>query len=178
MTAEILTQRYCRDSDKTFAAIFRVKIHVQNQSNQKLIVENTRRTGGYSVAIASDTEKLSKGKFLFNPDNEWQITHDPPEPGVEPDGDFAILGPGKSFQGERELWASSAGRLHDADDVPNTLRSGNYVLQVSLSTWDYLTKPQRVQKRWKPFGHLVYDDIVSGPLSFYLPPDPKLGKCN
>jgi hypothetical protein len=178
LAAEILSQRYCRDTDKTFDLIFRVKMRVLNQSNEKLIVENTLRTGGYGIAIARDTKGLSERKFLFNPDVEWQIEHDPPEPAAEPGGDFAILAPGKSFQAERELWASIVGRLHNTDETPNTLRSGNYVLQITFSTWDYVPKPEGVQKRWKPFGHLVFDDIVSGPLPFYLPPAPKLSKCN
>jgi hypothetical protein len=179
LTAEILSQRYCRDTDKTFTIIFRAKMRVTNQSSQKLIVENTLRQGGYGIAIALDPKNLSDGKFLYNPVVEWQIEHDPPEPGFEPSGDFAILASGKSFQAEREFWASGVGRIRDTEDVRDTtLRSGNYVLQITFSTWDYDPKPQVTQKRWKPFGHLVFDNIVSEPLPFYLPSCPKLTKCD
>jgi hypothetical protein len=178
LTAEILGQKYCHATDKTFGVIFRVKMRVLNQSSQKLIVEKTLRDGGYGLAIASDAKSMSEGKFLFNPDVEWQIEHDPPEPGVEPGGDFAILAPGKSFQAERELLASTVARRHDSDEIPNTLRSGNYLLRIAFSTWDYIPDPEKVQKRWKPFGRLVFDEIFSEPLPFNLPPDPKLSKCN
>jgi hypothetical protein len=178
LTAEIISQRYCRATDKTFTVIFRTKMRVLNQSNQKLIVENTLRNGAYGIAIAQDAKRLSEGKFLYNPVVEWQIQHDPPEPGYEPGGDFAILAPGKSFQDQRELWATGVGRLHDAEDAPDAIRSGNYILQISFSTWDYDAKPEATQKRWKPFGHLVFDRIVFEPLPFNLPTDPKIGKCN
>jgi hypothetical protein len=178
LTAEILTQRYCPATDKTFTAILRVKMRVLNQSNEKLIVENTLRQGGYGLAIANDAKSLSQGKFLFNPNVEWQIEHDPTEPGIEPGGDFSVLAPGKSFEVDREFWAAGVGRLHDTDEAPNSLRSGNYVLQITVSTWDYIPKPEPVQKRWKPFGHLVYDDLVVGPVPFNLPADPKIEKCH
>ena len=149
-----------------------------NRSNQKLIVENTLRTGAYGIAIARDMKSLTEGKFLYDPVVEWQIQHDPPEPGVQPGGDFTTLAPGKSFQDQRELWASGVGRLYDADETEDAIPSGNYILQITFSTWDYNSKPEITQKRWKPFGHLVFDGITSDPLSFQLPSDPKLSKCN
>jgi hypothetical protein len=178
LTAEIISQRYCRATDKTFTVIFRAKMSVLNQSNQQLIVEKTLATGGYGIVIARDAKSLSEGNFLYNPVLEWQIEHDPPEPGYEPGGDFAILAPGKSFQDQRELWAAGVGLIHDADDAPDAIRSGNYVMRISFSTWDYISKPEATLKRWKTFGHLVFDPVVSDPLPFNLPADPKIEKCN
>jgi hypothetical protein len=177
--ADILSQGYCKDTAKTFAVIFRIRINVTNQSDKKLIVERT--TAQYGIVVAHDEKNLSEGKYEYSP--SLYITTEPVSPETHekfksPGAEFAILAPGELFQTEAWIRAPLAGRQQGSDQIPDTIPPGDHVLQVRFSTWDFQTKPEEIRKQWQSFGHLVYESISTGPLAFNLPPDPRLDNCH
>jgi len=181
MTAEILSQRYCRDTAlKTFTIIFKLRMSVINQSGTNLIVEKTPGLGLYSIVVAHDAKSLSERKYEYEPYLDMKMESlgpETPERFKSPGPDFAILAPGESLHSEKEIWAPFAGRLQGLDQAAGFIPAGDHVLRVTFSTWDFQTEPKEIRKRWEPFGYLVYEDISTPPLPFTLPSDPKLENC-
>jgi len=181
MTAEVLGQRYCRSDVTTFTVVLKLRMHFVNQSGEKVIVEKTPGYGTYSVVIARDAKSLAEGKYEYNPSMEMIVEHtgpETPEKFKSPGPEFAILAPGESIHSEREIWAEELGRQHNSAETSGNVSPGNHVLRVTVSTWDFRTKPEEIRKRWQSFGYLVYESISTGPLPFSLPSDPKVDNCN
>jgi hypothetical protein len=178
ITTEIVSQSYCKDSAKTFAVIFSLRVRILNRSDKKLILERT--TGLYGIVVAHDEKSLSERKYEYSP--SLSITMEPvatetPERFKSPGPEFAILEPGESLQTDALVRAPFAGRQPGSDQTSGTIAPGNHVLQVRFLTWDFQTEPKKIRRSWEPLGYLVYDEISTGPLPFSLPSDPKLEAC-
>jgi hypothetical protein len=180
MTAEILSQRYCSDNNKTFDIVFRIRLRIVNQSNKKLIIEKEPLSLYFhDFGIARNAKDLSAGRYEYHPNVDGAIERAPEtsEQFKSPGSNFAIFAPGEAFQLDKDFGAESVGRQQETDSIPWTLPPGNHVLQISAATWDFETKPEQIRKQWESFGYLVYESISTGSLPFNLPADPKIEKC-
>jgi hypothetical protein len=158
--------------------MFRLRLSIVNRFDKKLILEKT--TGLYGIFVARDEKKLSERKYEYHPSldiNMEPYVTETPERFKSPGPEFVILAPGESFQTEAWIRAPSAGRQQTSDQTEGTIPTGNHVLQVTFSTWDFQTEPKEIRKRWEPFGYLFYDNISTEPLPFTLPSDPRLDTC-
>jgi hypothetical protein len=178
MTGEIVSRISCRDDPKTYTLKFKLHLVFVNQTDRKLIVERSTGLGLFDTRIALDAKSLSEGKYEYNPYVDQTMLNVMEPKFDRPGPEFVILAPRESFQNEREFTLPNLVRQHDSDEIRGAIRSGNHVLQVTVPTWDYVTKkPEEISKQWEAFGELVYSDIKSNPMPFYLPPDPKLEAC-
>jgi hypothetical protein len=96
--------------------------------------------------------------------------------GPVPGPSFIVLRPGQVFDGETEITIFvRRGRVGKDFDG---LLPGEYILQVSVSTWpesEILAKDLRT--RWQSFGILWFHDLTSEPMLFRIEKSRKLEKC-
>jgi len=181
MTAVILSQKYCRNDEKTYTAIIHVRMSFLNQTNRKLIVEKSAGLGEYSIFVARDAKSLSDRNYEYslNVDRtfEWLSSKEPEDPNTLGKR-FAILAPGESRQIESEFWMYQVGRQRDGDELPHTLRSGVHTMKIYVESGTYYPGSEELRKRWEPFGDLIFANVMSEPFDFSLPADPKIEKCN
>jgi len=170
-SVQVIHQEFCQQPQGyTFHQSLRV--HVVNQTSEKLIVE---RSTVYEPYVARDMESLSKGLYQYHAGFEWTVEHSQDPQSKAPGPEFAILAPGDSYEIELEFGVS--GGRPDISPAQGWLPPGDHVLQLMISTWDFDAKPEEFRIPWKSFGRLVYKPISTDPISFNLPPDPKLDKC-
>ena len=169
-----MNQKFCEEKTG-YTIIQKLRVHVVNQTKEKLIVE--RAASGYGIYVARDAEKLSKGIYEYRTSINWVVDTPIPDKPVmmSPGSNFAILAPGDSYDGFSDFWASV--RRADLPSIGGTLQPGSHVLQLEVVTWDYQNNPAEFQKSWEPFGRLVYKPVKTEPFALNLPPDPKLDSC-
>jgi hypothetical protein len=171
---KIESQKFCEEKTG-YTLIQNLHVRVVNQSNEKLIVERT--SSGYRASVARDVEKLSKGLYEYHPISE--VTVDVPVPDkpatMAPGTNFAILGPGDSFDGFSDFWVSV--RRADLSPQGGALQPGSHVLQLEVLTWDYQDNPEQFRKSWERFGKLIYKPVKTDPTLLYLPAGPKVENC-
>jgi hypothetical protein len=179
-TAEIIDQRYCRNSERTYFAILKLRMQFFNSTDRNLILEKTLGQRISAIAVASDTKNLSENRYEHSPNGDWFVERFPPEKPEQfksPGPDFLVLPPGESIKVEREIRALPVAAGDKPEEFLDSLRPGNHVLRLSISTWDFKTNPQEIRQRWEPIGYLIYDSISTGPLPFSIPSDPRLLEC-
>jgi len=173
-TLRVIGQKFCQE-DKGYSIVQNLDVHIVNQTNGKLIVEE--EANRYEITVASDLENLSRGKYEYHPHIMWGDVYHSEEPQAKsPGSDFLILAPGESFERVADFWASI--RRADLPPLTGILQPGNHLLQLTISTWDYRTNPEEFRKPWEQIGTLVATGIKTEPLTIFLPPDPKFDKCN
>jgi hypothetical protein len=178
-TTKVITQRSCRNDDKRYTAIKKLRVTFLNRSSRNLIVDKSIGRGFYEIYVARDSKSLADGQYEYNPNIDWI-----PSPRSEeevrsgsPGPPFAILRPNQSFKIETEIWVEV--RMHDSEAIYGNwpIQSGDHVFQLDIGSWYYATEPDEVQKRWLKFGDLIYNPIRTEPLAFNLPVVPKLENC-
>ncbi len=180
LTMEILSQRYCRDNDKTYTTLLNLRMHFVNQSNKKLIVEKSAGLGEYTVFIARDAKNLSDKNYEYS-SNALQVLEslasDKPENLDVPGDRFVVLAAGDELKTESQFWIWHAGRLIDAGKVPDTLQSGNHAMKIYVESSIYFANTAEVRKRWERFGELIFANVMSEPFTLTLPSNPKIDDC-
>jgi|ERR1019366_6987087 hypothetical protein len=180
LTMEILSQKYCRDNDKSYTTLLNLHMHFVNQSNRKLIIEKSAGLGEYTVFIARDAKTLSDRNYEYSSNAlrvlEWLPSNKPDDLKVSGDR-FVILAPGEQLKTESQFGIWQAGRQREADEVPHTLSSGDHVMDIYVESSVPFANPEEIRKRWEPFGELIFANVMSEPFTFTLPPNPKLDDC-
>jgi hypothetical protein len=171
---QIVSQKFCEEKTG-YTIIQNLRVHLVNETNEKLIVE--RVTSGYGVYVARDVEQLSKGIYEYHTSVNWVVETSGPDKPVtmSPGTNFAILAPGGSYDGFSDFWASV--RRSDLPPKEGTLQPGSHVLQAQIVTWDYQSNPEEFRKSWELFGRLIYKPVKTEPFPLNLPSDPKLDNC-
>jgi hypothetical protein len=171
---QIVAQKFCEEKTG-YTIIQNLRVHVVNETKEKLIIE--RVTSGYGVYVARDVEKLSKGVYEYHTSMNWVVDVPVPDKPVtmSPGANFAILAPGESYDGFADFWAPV--RRPDLPPMVGTLQPGSHVLQVQVVTWDYQSNPEEFRKSWERFGKLIYKPVKTEPFALNLPTDPKFDNC-
>jgi hypothetical protein len=99
--------------------------------------------------------------------------------GPIPDKHFIILQPGATFEPTTSTEAVLFLKRSDSEKTADTFGTGEYVLQVQVSTFPY---PQsfenELRQRWKASGELWTSGITSRPMAFKVEKDRKAIDCN
>jgi len=169
---QIVSQKSCEEKTG-YTFIQNLRVHIVNQTQEKLIVE--RSTFSYQVYVARDLDALSKRIYEYKPNIDRAIDGRPEPANSGPDTDFAILAHDDFYDGFVDFWVSV--RRADLPRQRGTLQPGSHVLQLEIATWDYQSNPEGFQKSWAPFGRLIYKPVKTEPIPLYLPSDPKLDNC-
>lgn len=88
---------------------------------------------------------------------------------------FVRLTPGTTHIVPMEFYLSD---INDVDD-PQSLRPGNYLLEIQVSTWlDTNSIAARLQNEYKAEGYLWTNSVISDPLPFTISDKKMIGGCN
>jgi hypothetical protein len=90
---------------------------------------------------------------------------------------FVILRPKQSFEAEEET--TILVRRDNTGGESDGLLAGQYVLQVSVSTWpESESFAETLRNRWQDIGVLWSSDITSSPMPFKIEKDRRLENCS
>jgi len=164
--------------DKNAPAVhLKLRLEITNLGDKKLIVSKSIGAAWYGIILASDEQALAAGIYESNLNIDWMLTksnlQSPPIKSLP--AEFAILGPGKSFEVESVIYI--AVQPHALPPVYGLLGPGNHVLQLDLGTWFHVSRPEQFKESWKKYGELAYEPVKSDPLSFRVPPEADFAKC-
>jgi hypothetical protein len=130
----------------------------------------------YEVRVAKSLSDLASGKYEYNPNIDWFSD----SPRAPDDADvhkkFSVLAPGESFENNSTVSIVVSLRLDHS--VAGTVKPGEHVLQLQVSTWNYLEGPDKTRTRWERYGHLFSQAIVTEPLEFRVPANPLFNNCH
>jgi hypothetical protein len=165
-------QENCLGLPNTSVSVIHLKLRLEitNLSDRKLIVAKSIGAAWYGYVLAKDEQALATDVYEQKPNIDWVVTEsnfrNPPI--KAPPAEFAILGPGKSFEVESNI--------NIPVDHYDAL-SGNHVIQLELGTWPHATSPEQFRESWKKYGDLVYEPVKSEPMPFRVPPEANFTKC-
>ena len=159
------------------AVHLKLRLEITNLTDRKLIVSKGIGAAWYGIILARDERALAAGIYESNIDIEWAPSKSDLQspPITAPPDEFAILGPGKSFE------VASITVIAVQPDAMALLKGlpgpGNHVLQLDLGTWFHVSRPEQFKESWKKYGELVYDPVKSDPLPFRVPSKADFAKC-
>ena len=173
VSADILSQEYCRLTPEDHEVHFSVRLTFTNVSNHRVILQREVEPPSY-VHVARNVSDGQKRKFeyVFNLGFPTGLST-APEFGDRPDETYFItLLPGQSYE------ATVTTEIMVAEKSAQTGRGpgGDHVLQVALNTLPYqsgiYTNPvnaKQLSPRWSKYGHLATGWIYSDFAPFSLP---------
>jgi hypothetical protein len=175
---KVISQRFCRGESGVGAIWLNLRLQVINGTDKKLIVQKNIGRAWYRTIVARDKEALAKGVYESDPEIEFMSgeaeVRGPSD--MVPGADFTILEPGKSF--ETESFVDVVVAVGAPSPLNKELiRTGNHVLQLKLSTWPYVVRPESFREKWKKYGKLVYESVKSEPLALSVPQDSEFQDC-
>ena len=176
---KVITQKYCRRGGADVGAIWlNLRLQVINRTDRKLIVLKNIGRAWYRTIVAADEKALAEGTYESDPEIMFTMLESEVRgpSGVVPGEDFVILEPGKSFEAESFIDVTVAvgapSRLNR-----DLIRKGNHVLQLKLSTWPFVVRPEPFRDEWKEYGRLVYESVKCEPLPLPVPQDSEFQNC-
>jgi hypothetical protein len=179
--AVVVNQHYCKSSDGEGHDTLRMDLRLlyKNNGRQAVILY---KSGGvvYRVMVSLNAQGAAERKYVFDlslmAGVEGAISGtDGPVPGK----DFVILSPGDTFETTANEGAVIFLKRTDEQKVNDALGSGDYTLQVSVTTFPY---PQSLadsfRERWRSSGTLWSSDLTSMPTLFKIESRYHPVKCN
>jgi len=175
---KVITRKYCRGEADVGVIWLNLRLQVINRTDRKLIVQKNIGRAWHRTIVAVDEEGLAEGTYEYDPEIMFSLTESEARgpSGAVPGEDFVILEPGKSFEAESFVDVTVAtgapSRLNR-----DLIRKGNHVLQLKLSTWPYVVRPEPFRDEWKEYGRLVYESVKCEPLPLPVPQDSEFQNC-
>ena len=142
--AHVEKRTLCPGDDETFAVNLKLRLRFTNHSNQKLIVFKHTGDEWYEVRVAESPSDLVSGKYEYNPNIDW-FSDSPRAPNdADIQTKFSVLAPGESFENHSTVSVVASFRVDHS--VVGTVKPGEHVLQLQMSTWNYLDGPDKTRQ--------------------------------
>lgn len=150
----IVGTKYCAGDADLFSASLKLQVRYVNQTKENLILDKEIGKAWFQVKVAKNLQDLNAGKYEYSPNTDWFFSDKdqfPPFPKLDSPGpDFAILGPGKEFEGE--INSSVFVQYESSKNVAGSIRPGSHFMQIELSGWNHPGKPSEFAKSWQRLG--------------------------
>jgi hypothetical protein len=178
LTTTVVTQRYCRQAESDSSDNLRIKLRLRyTNDGRRPLVLYKHDNNVYREMISHSLEDATAQRYV------WDLSltavtdgRDVTIAGPIPSASFVVLQSGQCFETETEttifIRRDSTGR--DADG----LLSGEYVLQVRVSTWpESEGLAEQLRSRWQGIGTLWFRDVTSVPMPFNIASNRRLVNC-
>jgi hypothetical protein len=175
LSARIIKEEYrllSLENDYRRVLVVELELSLINTSRERQIV--FRYPGEIShVVLASDKVRLGAKHFEYEAWTTFRrlkLDNTSVFPEAAPTESFAVLDPGQSFTAPATIQII----LSSSDESTKTIRPGEYVLSLRLSTWFWGTeKAIESQSLWKQYGNLFYDDLIMDAMPIRVHPATK-----
>lgn len=175
LSARIINEDYSLvslENDYRRVLVVELELSLTNISRERQIV--FRYPGEVShVVLASDKMRLGAKHFEYEAWTTFRrlkLDDTNVFPEAAPTESFAILDPGQSFTAPATIRII----LSSSDESTKTVRPGEYVLSLRLSTWFWgKEKAIESQSTWKQYGNLFYDDLSMDAIPIRIHPATK-----
>jgi hypothetical protein len=179
LTTSIVAQRYCKnpDSDVTDSIQITLRLRYTNTGSRPLILYKHENTI-FRQMISRDLLDAAARRYVW----DLSLTVVTGGGGAKIDGQvpsdlFVILRPKQSFEAEEETTVLV--RRGDTGGESDGLQAGQYVLQVSVSTWpESDSVAETLRNRWRDIGVLWSSNITSSPKPFKIERNRRLENCS
>jgi hypothetical protein len=176
VAAKLEEQTYCPGDNETFAVHLKLRLHFANRSNERLIVFKQTGDDWYDIRVAKNPSDISDKRYEYNPNTDWfsDVQHGSDDTDLKKK--FVVLAPGESF--ENKTTVSVVASFNPSHPVSGTVKPGQHVLELQLSTWTYLDSPEATRARWERYGNLFSQTVTTEPVEFEFPSTPSLNNCH
>ena len=175
LDASVIKARYCA-ADETGATLsLTVALKYTNTGIEPLLIWN-RSNEAFQILVSqtvSDAkDSHNEAKFSVHQiEGDWQ------PPGDIPGADFPILQPRAELRlkGAVSIFFRRPGARRGGP----LIKPGKHVVQVRIRTWpETIDRAGEYGKRWKSFGRLWYEPVLSPPATFTMDAYPWLVNCD
>lgn len=181
LATRMVRQRYCKSSDPAAYNTLRLDLQLRYKNiGQEDVILYKGSQIAYREMVSASMQDAAKMHYILDLSLMADVTGAPEIAlGPLPDKNFVILPPGATF----ETMATTGGILFlkrsDEEKTADALGTGEYVLQVQVSTFPYpQSLENELRQRWKASGELWASGITSGPMTFKVEKDRKAVDCN
>ncbi len=178
LTTNIISQRLCQNDDASMTLSLKLRLRYANLGYEPLILYKSSNLI-YRHTTSRNAEQAEAEQYIT--DYSLSIAS---SGGAKIDESslnslFVILRPGDEYKVD----ALNVVAIPVVPNAPKVLGAGlppgQYVLQVTTSTWPELEEiAQELRGKWLQSGHLWYDSIKSAPMPFEIPPYRSVKKCS
>lgn len=181
LATSIVRQRYCKSSDSAGYNTLRLdlRLRYKNIRQQDVILYKGSKIA-YRQMVSASVQDATRMHYILDLSLMADVTGAAEiARGPLPDKNFVVLPPGATF----ETMATTGGILFlkrsDEEKTADSLGTGEYVLQVQVSTFPYQQSLENeLRERWKASGELWTSDITSRPMTFKVEKNRKALDCN
>jgi hypothetical protein len=181
LATSIVRQRYCKSSDPAAYNTLRLdlRLRYKNIGQQDLILYKGSSIA-YREMVSANVQDAARMHYILDLSLMVDVQGLPEiDRGPIPDKNFIILQPGARFEPTTSTEAVLFLKRSDEEKVADAFGSGEYVLQVQVSTFPYpQSLENELRQRWKTSGELWTSGITSGPMTFNVEKDRKAFDCN
>jgi hypothetical protein len=178
LTTSVIAQRYCKEpgSDVSDNLRIRLRLRYTNVRSQALILYKHENTV-FREMISRNPSEAAAHRYVW----DFSLTtvtggRDARIDVAVPSASFVILRPGQFFDSEAEVTIFV--RRGRAGKESDGLLPGEYILQVSVSTWpESENLAERLRKRWQGIGTLSFRDLTSEPMRLKIDKRRKVVDC-
>lgn len=176
LETEIIKQSYCDGPDPDLLTMrLLLRLFFRNSGSKSIILERAsnqvsllRINKTLADAIAGKSEKTVNNYIITG--NEHHRAFFPTQP---LDG-FVVLKPGDTYKTVNDV-SISVPRLAP---VTAGIDPGSHYLQIAVWAWDQSqAKAEAIRRKWHDKGILWSETILSTPMAFIVPPQPKPEDC-
>lgn len=180
LTTNVLSQRYCREEGSDSSDNLRLKLRLQytNVGSEPLIIYK-HENSVFREMVSRNAADAAAHKYLwdFSVTSVTEGRLPTLDRGLPEDRLFVVLRPAQAFEGEAEITVFVRRGL--AGNQSDGLLAGDYLLEVSVSTWPVSQDlAELLRQRWKGIGLLWFRDLNSEPMLFRIEKNPKLENCS
>lgn len=171
VSSNILSQTFCSSSNLRLT----IRLTLTNVGEQPLIIDR-KYFAVYRTVVSRDSESAKKGLHELDVSSMVDLQLIKLDDSSPDNTLFVTLKAGDSYSVEIEDY------IPIKDDIKahnNYLKPGNYVLQNIILTWGGSSKLGEVLKeKWKHFGSLWLEPLITEPMHFSVDPSHLIGDCN
>jgi hypothetical protein len=187
LTAHAVSQESCAHRPRhetkyprglTGEVSFRIHLKIQNVSNHSVILCETCIYLD-PPDVFNVTEEGRLGALRWSPDTDDEVKPTKaPRFSNHPDSRFRVIQPGDSFETDRSTPLFLPVGQEWSDGTLRWIAPGPYFLRVSFRPWNQSSQvTDALRRRWKTYGELYSEDLVSMPIAVRLAVSPDSPSC-
>lgn len=171
LTTSVIDRQFSKNVDGSLALSLKLQLRYTNVGNQPLILYKGsklihRHTTSRSVRDAEAKRFLSDHSLSIYSQGGAEINE------LSLDRLFVILQPGDSYERDALNFVVLQVEPNATEATGAALSPGEYMLQVTTSTWPDSEKlAKELRHQWQQSGLLWYDPVVSVPMLFKVEQD-------
>jgi hypothetical protein len=167
LSTTVISQDYCTGDAELDGLRMKLLLHYANSGQQPLILYKGSNLVS-RLMVSHNSEDAAARRFELNASltqftEGGDVKVEAPTPGSL----FVILAPGASYDTEESVSVFAV--RDDARRIGGAISSGEYVLQVRVSTWpESGDLARKLHDLWQPSGRLWYEPVISAPMRFKI----------